>query len=141
MLINTCLVMHSSVISSDRERSELIAIALFLALAGLDANLLVVFFQRCQILPGLRKLALFHPFSDIPVHKGALRVHQIELMVDAREDLSDRCGVADHAASAHDLGQVATRDHSRWLVVDSAFKAGGTPVNKLNGAFGLDSCH
>merc|ERR1712076_329902 len=90
--------------------SELIAVALLLtlALSGLDAHLLVVLLQGGQILASLRKLTLLHAFTDIPVHKRALAVHQVELVVDPRENLRDRRGVADHAACTHDLGQVAT---------------------------------
>merc|ERR1719432_22394 len=115
-------------------QSELIAVALLLALAlrRLDANLFVVLLERRKILTRLGELALLHTFAHIPVHKGALGVHQVELMVDAREDLGDGGGVADHAASAHHLGQVAAWDHGGRLVVDAALEAGGAPINKLN---------
>ena len=36
-------------------------------------------------------------------------------------------GVGDHAAGAHDLGQVAARHHSGWLVVDATLEARGAP--------------
>ena len=55
--------------------------------------------------------------------EGALGVHEIELVVDAREDLGNRSGVADHAASTHDLGQVTTWDHCWWLVVDTTLES------------------
>merc|ERR1711988_1098525 len=69
-------------------RSELIAVALLLALAlcCLDANFFVILLERREILTRLRELTLLHAFSDIPVHKGTLRVRQVELVVDARED-------------------------------------------------------
>merc|ERR1712232_351386 len=72
------------------------------------------------------------------MHKGALGIHQIKLVVDAREDFRDGSGVADHAASTHYLGQVTAWDHGWWLIIDSAFKARRTPINKLDGALGLD---
>merc|ERR1719401_1425890 len=105
----------------DRHPSEFIAIALLLtfALSRLNADLFIVLLKGRQVLTCLGKLSFLHPFSDVPVHKGALRVHQIELMVNAGKNLSDGRGVADHAASAHDLRQVATRDNCRWLVVDT----------------------
>ena len=53
---------------------------------------------------------------------------------------SDR-GVRDHAASAHDLGQVSARHHRWRLVVDAALEARGAPVHELNGALGLDGGH
>merc|ERR1712190_471441 len=81
------------------ERSELVSITLFLtlSLSRLDADLLVVLLQGREVLTGLGKFALFHSFADVPVHKCTLRVHQVELVIDAGEDLSDSCGVADHA--------------------------------------------
>merc|ERR1719183_321679 len=125
------------------DQSELVSIALFLTLSlgRLDTDLLVVLLQRRQVFARLGELALFHTLADIPVHKRALRVHQIELVVNAAEDLSDGGGVADHAARTHDLGQVAAGNHSGRLIVDSTLKAGGAPVNELDGALGLDSCH
>ena len=47
--------------------------------------------------------------TDVPVDEGTLRVHEIELVVDAREHLSDGGGVRDHADRAHDLGEGAAR--------------------------------
>merc|ERR1719296_200749 len=54
------------------------------------------------------------------------------------EDLSDGGRVGDHADSTHDLGQVTTRDDGGRLVVDTALETGGGPVDKLDGALGLD---
>merc|ERR1712076_215519 len=123
--------------------SELIAVALLLtlALSGLDAHLLVVLLQGGQILASLRKLTLLHAFTDIPVHKRALAVHQVELVVDPRENLRDRRGVADHAACTHDLCQVATGYHCGWLVIDAALESCGAPVHELDCPLGLDSRH
>merc|ERR1719183_2844541 len=125
------------------DQSELVSIALFLTLSlgRLDTDLLVVLLQRREILASLTELALLHPLTDVPVNECALRVHQIKLVVNAGEHLSNGGGVADHAASAHHLGQVATGNNCRWLVVDAAFETGGTPIDKLDGALGLDSCH
>ena len=53
------------------------------------------------------------------VDERTLRVHQVELVVNARHDLGDRRAVRDHAARAHDLRQVTTRDDGRRLVVDA----------------------
>mmetsp|Transcript_23949 Transcript_23949/g.66098 ORF Transcript_23949/g.66098 Transcript_23949/m.66098 type:complete len:317 (-) Transcript_23949:572-1522(-) len=120
--------------------SEFVAITLLLALAfgRLDANLLVVLLKRSEVLACFGELTLLHALPNIPMHKGALRVHQVELMVDAREDLCDGGRVADHAACTHDLGQVASRDHRRRLVIDTALESGGTPIDKLDGALRLD---
>merc|ERR1712224_787807 len=54
-----------------------------------------------------------------------LRAHQIELVVDAREDLRNCSGVADHAHCPHDLGKVTTRHNGWWLVVEPHLKPVG----------------
>merc|ERR1712110_1283098 len=124
-------------------RSEFIAISFFLSFSfsSLDANLLVILLQRGKILTCFAELAFLHTLTNIPMDKGALRVHQIELVVNTREHLSNRSGVADHANSAHDLGKVTTWHDSWWLVVDATFKPCRGPVHKLNGTLRLDSSH
>merc|ERR1712066_924880 len=73
------------------QNSELITVSFFLtlALSCLDANLLVVLLKGRKVLACLRELAFFHTLADIPMHERALRIHQVELVVDAREDLGD----------------------------------------------------
>merc|ERR1711953_205878 len=73
--------------------------------------------------------------------KSTLRVHQIELVIDAREDLSNGRGVADHATSSHNLCQIATRNNCWWLVINTAFESSWTPIHKLDGPLGLDGCN
>merc|ERR1712151_1195926 len=65
--------------------SELVSIAFFFTftLGSLDANLLVVLLQCGKVLAGLRELTFFHTLADIPMHEGSLRVHQVELVVNA----------------------------------------------------------
>ena len=70
--------------------------------------------------------------------EGTLGVHEIELVIDSGEDLSDGSGVGDHAHSAHDLGEVTTWDDSGWLIVDTALEASWAPVDELDGSLGLD---
>ena len=89
----------------------------------------------------LGELTFLHTLTDVPVHEGTLGVHQVELVVDAGEDLGDGRGVGDHAARAHDLGQVTTGDNGGGLVVDTALETGGGPVDELDGALGLDGGH
>ena len=67
-----------------------------------------------------------------------LGVHEIELVVLAGEHLRDGGGVGDHAHGALHLGKITTGHNGRRLVVDAALEAGGAPVNKLDGALGLD---
>merc|ERR1711988_70513 len=92
--------------------SELVPIALLLALSlgGLDANLLVVFLEGGQVFPRLAKFSLLHTLTYVPMHEGALRVHEVELMIDPREDFRNGRRVRDHAAGSHDLREVASRD-------------------------------
>merc|ERR1712039_353181 len=110
--------------------SELVAIPFLLpfSLSCLDAYLFVVLLKRRQILTCLAELAFLHTLTDIPMHEGTLGVHKIELVVEAREDLCNGRGVADYAASTHDLGQVAARHHRGRLVVDAAFEASRAPI-------------
>merc|ERR1712224_53226 len=120
---------------------ELIAISFFFAFAlrGLDSYLFVVFLQGCKILACFTKFSFLHALSNIPMHKGTLAVHEVKLVVNTREDFRNGGGVADHAASAHDLGQVTT-GHDGWrLVVDAAFEACRRPIDELDGALCLDS--
>merc|ERR1711896_52430 len=70
--------------------------------------------------------------------EGSLGVHEIELVIDSGEDLSDGGRVGDHADGSHDLGEVATGHDSGGLVVDTALEASGAPVDELDGSLGLD---
>jgi hypothetical protein len=103
-----------------------------------NTHLLVILFQSGKILASLGKLALLHAFTDIPVDKGTLGVHEVELVVNARERFGNGGSVGHHAHSALDTGEITTRNDSRRLVVDTALETGGAPIDKLNGALGLD---
>merc|ERR1711975_180325 len=69
---------------------------------------------------------------------GALGVHEVELVVDARVELGDGGRVGHHGDGAHHLGEVTARHDGRRLVVDAALEAGGAPVDELDGALRLD---
>merc|ERR1719273_1610320 len=114
--------------------------ALFLTLTfgGLDTDLLVILLEGSEILTSLRELTFFHTLTDVPMDEGTLGVHEIELVIDSGEDLSDGSGVGDHADSAHDLGEVTTWDDGGGLVVDTALETSGAPVDELDGSLGLD---
>merc|ERR1711974_432070 len=64
--------------------SELIAVALLLALTlgRLNPHLFVVLLQGGKVLTSLAEFTLLHSFPDIPMNKGTLGVHQVELGVD-----------------------------------------------------------
>jgi hypothetical protein len=72
--------------------------------------------------------------------EGTFGIHEIEFMIDSGEYLSDGSGVGDHAYSAHNLGEITTWDNCWGLVVDSALESSWTPVDELDGTFGLDGC-
>ncbi|EPY42742.1 hypothetical protein AGDE_00997 [Angomonas deanei] len=107
-------------------------------IGGLRTDLLVVLLEGGKILAGLGELAFLHTLTDVPVHEGALAVHEVELVVNAGEHLSDGSGVGNHAHGTLHLGEVTARDHGGGLVVDTALEAGGGPVDELDGALRLD---
>merc|ERR1719263_1491464 len=125
---------------SNKGPSEFVAIAFLftLALGSLNANLLIILLKSGKVFTSFTELSFFHPFSHIPVHESTLTVHKVELMINAREDFSNGGGVADHAASTHDLCQVATWNHCGWLVIDTTLEACGRPIHELNRALCLD---
>merc|ERR1712193_450867 len=105
--------------------SELIAVPLFFTFSFccLNPNLFIILFERSQIFSRLTELSFFHPFTYIPMNKGAFGVHQIKLVVDAREYFSDCSGIADHANCTHDLRQITAWD-DRWrLIINTAFES------------------
>ncbi|TRY94840.1 hypothetical protein DNTS_025180, partial [Danionella cerebrum] len=117
----------------------LIFFTLFLFIThAVRANFLIVFLQSCHIFSGLRELSFLHPFPHIPVHKGSLGVHQVELVVQTSPGLCDGCSVTQHAHGPLDFGQISTRNHRWRLIVDAHFEPSGAPINKLNGTFGLN---
>jgi hypothetical protein len=119
----------------------LLALVLAVALGGVGADLLVVLLQRGQILAGLGELALLHALAHVPVHEGALGVHEVELVVEAREHLGHGRAVGDHAHGALHLGQVAAGHHRGRLVVDPDLEPRRAPVHELDGALRLDRPH
>ena len=114
--------------------------ALFLTLTfgGLDTDFFVILLEGSEILTSLGELTFLHTLTDVPMDEGTLGVHEIELVIDSGEDLSDGSGVGDHADGSHDLGEITTWDDGWWLVVDTALEAGWAPVDELDGSLGLD---
>ena len=106
--------------------------------SSLDSDFFVVLLESSEILSSFGELSFFHTFSDVPVDEGSLGVHQVEFMIESAEDLSNGSGVADHAASSHDLGEITSRDDCGGLIVDSDLESSGAPINELNGSLGLD---
>jgi len=104
----------------------------------LRPDLLVVLLKGGKILTGLGELPLLHAFPDVPVHEGALGVHEIELVVNAGQGLGDGGGVGNHADGTLDAGKISSGDDGGGLVVDTALESGGAPVDELDGPLGLD---
>mmetsp|Transcript_9445 Transcript_9445/g.15172 ORF Transcript_9445/g.15172 Transcript_9445/m.15172 type:complete len:464 (-) Transcript_9445:98-1489(-) len=123
----TCLVLLSQVIYS--------------TFTAVSADLFVILFEGSQILASFREFSLFHTFSNIPVDKGTLGIHEIKLVIDAGKSFCNGSGVCNHANSTFDSGKVASWNVHWRLVVDSALESGGTPIDELNGTLGLDGCN
>ena len=119
---------------------SLVLLSLFLTLTlnRLSDDLLVVLVEGGKILTRLGELALLLALADIPVNEGKLGVHEVEPVVEARENLGDGQIVGHHAHSTLHLGEVDTRNNGGRLVVDAALEVGGAPVDELDGALGLD---
>ena len=97
--------------------------------------------QIRQPLQGRRISRVPKTTAQLVLQSSTAKVHEVELVINAREDLRDSRGVGDHAARTHDLGQVTPRHYGRWLVVDAAFEASWAPVHELNSTLGLDRGH
>jgi len=108
------------------------------AFDGVDSDLFVIFFQSSQIFSGFGEFTFFHTFTDIPVDEGSFGVHKIEFMVQSSPGFGDSGGVAQHANSSLDLGQITAWNDGWWLVVDTDFETGWAPVDKLDGPLGFD---
>lgn len=98
----------------------------------------VVTLERCEIFSRFGEFTLLHALANVPVDKGALAVHEVELVGESRPGLANGGGVGQHADGAVDSGEVAVGDHLGWLVADTNLEASRAPVDELNGALGLD---
>jgi len=75
------------------------------------------------------------------VDEGTLGIHEIELVVDTGEGLSDGSGVGNHANSSLDTGKITSRNNGRRLVVDTTFETSWAPIDELDSSLGLDGCN
>mmetsp|Transcript_7676 Transcript_7676/g.16556 ORF Transcript_7676/g.16556 Transcript_7676/m.16556 type:complete len:202 (+) Transcript_7676:169-774(+) len=110
-------------------------------ISGFHSNFLVILLKSSQILTSLTKLSFFHTLSNVPMHESTLRVHQIELVVNAAESFSNGGGVGHHAHSTLDTSKISSGNDGRRLVVDTTLESSGAPVHKLNGPLRLDGGH
>jgi len=70
--------------------------------------------------------------------EGALGVHQVELVVETSPGFGDSSGVGQHANGTRNLGQISSGDDGGWLIVDTDLETSWAPIDKLDGAVGLD---
>merc|ERR1712039_516174 len=131
-----------SIALDGKRNSEFVAVAFLFTFTFccFDADLLVIFFKCGKVFACFRKLTFLHALSDVPMHKRAFRIHQVEFMVNTGEDFGNCCGIADHATSTHYLCQISSWNNSRRLVVDTAFEPSGTPIDELDCALSFDGC-
>ena len=115
-----------------------LVLSLLFNISGVDPDLFVILLEGSKILASLRELTLLHTLTDIPVHKGALRVEEIKLVVETAPRGRDGSGVGQHAHTTSNLGQITTGNVGGGLIADTELETGRTPVNELDGAFGLD---
>merc|ERR1719322_2266055 len=115
-----------------------ITLAVISSLSRVKADLLVILLKGSKILPGFGELTLLHTLTNVPVDKGPLGVHEVELVVKPGPGLSDGGGVREHAHGPTDLSKVSSGNDGWGLVVDTDLESGGTPVNELDAPLGLD---
>ncbi|KAJ0494268.1 hypothetical protein HanIR_Chr12g0595531 [Helianthus annuus] len=75
------------------------------------------------------------------MNKRPLRIHQVELMVNAREHLSHTCRVRYHTHRSLHLRKITTRNHRWRLIINPTFESSRAPVDKLNRPLCFNSCH
>jgi hypothetical protein len=99
---------------------------------------LVITLQRCEIFAGFGEFTLLHTLTDVPVDKGTLGVHEVELVRESRPGLADGSRVGQHAHGAVDRCEITVGDVLGWLVADTNLESSRAPVDELHGALGLE---
>mmetsp|Transcript_19232 Transcript_19232/g.39751 ORF Transcript_19232/g.39751 Transcript_19232/m.39751 type:complete len:455 (+) Transcript_19232:1621-2985(+) len=107
----------------------------------IGSHFFVILFKSRQILTSFREFTFFHTFSHKPVDERSFRVHEIKLVVNARQSFGNGRCIGHHTNSAINFCQVTSGNVAGLLVVDSALEASGTPVNKLDRTLVLNGCH
>merc|ERR1712123_152464 len=123
--------------SAARDELEFLSLGT-LCLKRVHPNFFIILLKSSHVLSGLRELPLLHALPNIPMHKSPLGIHEVKLVVQPCPSLCNSRGVGEHADCARYLGQISTRDHGGWLVVDPNLEPCWAPVNKLDRALGLD---
>ena len=68
------------------------------------------------------------------MNKSALGIHQVELVIESCPGFGDRSCIAQHANRSANFCKIPRGHCHRWLVIDTHFETGGTPVDELNRA-------
>ncbi|KAJ6446133.1 LOW QUALITY PROTEIN: RNA recognition domain-containing protein [Purpureocillium lavendulum] len=117
-------------------------LGLLFGLERVGGDLLVILLEGGEILAGLGELTLLHALTNIPVHEGALAVHEIELVIQSRPGLGDGSGVGKHGDGSVDGGKATIlggcgNGHG-LLIVDTQLETGRAPFDEVEGGLGLD---
>jgi hypothetical protein len=130
--------------NGDGRKQHNIPLQIFFFLASLSlcfrsvgSNLLVILFEGCKIFTGFGEFSLLHTLTNVPVNEGSLGIHEVELVVNSLEHLSNGGGVGKHQKSSVNLGQITSWDRSRGLGVESTLESSGTPIDELDGSLSL----
>merc|ERR1719410_3211289 len=97
----------------------------------LTQHIQVILFKESQILSCFCKLALFHSFTDIPVHKCSLTVHQVIFFTDslAKHSINRRI-IANHNHISLRWRNVILLQNSWRFIIQSDFETRWTPIDK-----------
>ena len=115
-----------------------LVLALDTLVKAVASNLFVILLERGQILTGLGELAFLHTLTDVPMDKGTLGVHEVELVVQTSPGFSNGSGIGQHADRAVNRSQFATRNAHGLLVVDADLETSWAPFNEVEGCLSLE---
>merc|ERR1719410_2071856 len=108
----------------------------------LTQHIQVILFKESQILSCFCKLALFHSFTDIPVHKCSLTVHQVILFTNSFAEYSADCRVvANHYNITLSGSNLICFQYCCRDFIQSNFETSWTPFHKRNLFIRLQPLH
>merc|ERR1739838_1227397 len=116
----------------------ILIIAILVTVDRVQTDLFIVLLECGHVLTGLGEFALLHTLTDVPVDKGALGVHQVELVIKTRPGFGNSSCIGEHTDGALDFGHITTGNDGWFLIVNTDFEASWTPVDKLNRTLGFD---
>ena len=77
--------------------------------------------------------------TNLPVNECALRIHEIEFVIQSGPGFGDGSGVREKAHRTLHFGEIAAWNHSWRAIVDADLEACRAPVNELNRSLRLDT--